>query len=76
MRPPLADSLSPECKTLKQSYGQCKRNLIDMRKRFRGPMPVNYSRHDEGGGQLYGGLGEKTVREKPALGEDEDEGRR
>jgi cytochrome c oxidase assembly factor 5 len=42
LRPPLVDTLSKECQGIKYTYGVCKRNLIDMRKRFRGPIPVDY----------------------------------
>lgn len=55
LRLPLSETLPDKCKQLKYTYGQCKRNLIDMRKRFRGPLPVNY----EQGSQMYAGLGDK-----------------
>ena len=56
LRPPLVDGLSPQCKALKYTYGQCKRNLIDMRKRFRGPVPVAYRKNAEEEHQLYSGI--------------------
>lgn len=40
LRPPLSDTLSPQCQQLKRGYGECRRGLIDMRKRFRGNQPV------------------------------------
>jgi hypothetical protein len=63
LRPPLVDTLSEECKQLKYTYGICKRNLIDMRKRFRGPMPAGYQskRETPGGQQLYAGIGDKRT---------------
>ena len=56
LRLPFSETLSPECKALKYTYGQCKRNLVDMRKRFRGPVPVAYRSSGEGT-QMYTGLG-------------------
>jgi cytochrome c oxidase assembly factor 5 len=60
LRPPLADTLSPRCLQLKKGFGECKRGMVDMRKRFRGNMPVAYQamqRADEKGEgyQLYAG---------------------
>ena len=57
LRPPLVDSLPTRCQQLKKGYGECKRGMIDMRKRFRGNQPIAVSKEIEGeqGGQLYGG---------------------
>ena len=59
LRPPLADSLPEKCQQLKHGFGECKRGMIDMRKRFRGNMPVEYrtmQRADAGENyQLYAG---------------------
>lgn len=59
LRAPLVDDLPVKCQQLKQGLGQCKRGLIDMRKRFRGNMPMATSRELEGGGktvpQMYAG---------------------
>lgn len=61
LRPPLSDTLPTQCQQLKHGYGECKRGLIDMRKRFRGNKPISTSVELEagggkqGGGQLYGG---------------------
>lgn len=47
-----------QCKQLKKGYTQCKRGMVDMRKRFRGNQPIAVSQELEaggGGGQLYGG---------------------
>ena len=65
LRPPLVDTMPLKCQQLKKGYGECKRGMVDMRKRFRGNMPIAVSKELEGGGpkeggQLYGG--------KPALG--------
>ncbi|KAF2665730.1 hypothetical protein BT63DRAFT_482639 [Microthyrium microscopicum] len=65
LRPPLVDTLSDECRALKYTYGVCKRNLIDMRKRFRGPMPVTYKSKGEEPTQMYSSIGHKK-EEKPA----------
>ena len=64
LRPPLVDTLSPECKALKYTYGQCKRNLIDMRKRFRGPVPVSYRKNVEENHQLYSGIATKEPQQQ------------
>ena len=57
LRSPLFDDLPTRCQQLKKGYGDCKRGMIDMRKRFRGNQPVAVSKEIEGekGGQLYGG---------------------
>ncbi|KAI4760595.1 hypothetical protein E4T52_07473 [Aureobasidium sp. EXF-3400] len=60
LRPPLVDTLPTRCQQLKKGYGECKRGLIDMRKRFRGNKPVASSVELEAGAdnpsrQLYGG---------------------
>lgn len=60
LRPPLVDTLPTRCQQLKKGYGECKRGLIDMRKRFRGNKPVSSSVEIEAGAdnpsrQLYGG---------------------
>ena len=64
LRPPLADTLPTKCQQLKHGYGECKRGLVDMRKRFRGNQPISLSKELEGGGapgtQLYAG--------RPAVG--------
>jgi hypothetical protein len=64
LRPPLVDTLSDECKALKYTYGVCKRNLVDMRKRFRGPVPVAYRSKEQEDNPLYTGIGYKTKDEK------------
>lgn len=67
MRSPLNETLPMQCQQLKRGYGECKRGMIDMRKRFRGNQPFAVSQELEGGGgggkggQLYGG--------RPAVGE-------
>ncbi|SPN99953.1 related to PET191 protein, involved in assembly of cytochrome oxidase [Cephalotrichum gorgonifer] len=60
LRPPLSDTLPKECLQLKRGFGECKRGLVDMRKRFRGNTPAAYGKiqkaDDSGAGyQLYGG---------------------
>ena len=65
LRPPLVDTLPMRCQQLKKGYGECKRGMVDMRKRFRGNKPIAVSQELEAGGgqeggQLYGG--------KPAVG--------
>lgn len=50
LRPPLVDTLPTQCQQLKHGYGQCKRGMIDMRKRFRGNKPIATSVELEAGG--------------------------
>jgi cytochrome c oxidase assembly factor 5 len=49
-----------KCQQLKKGYGECKRGMVDMRKRFRGNQPIAVSKEIEGGAQnpshqLYAG---------------------
>ncbi|EKG15037.1 Cytochrome c oxidase assembly protein [Macrophomina phaseolina MS6] len=66
LRPPLSDTLPTRCQQLKKGYGECKRGMVDMRKRFRGNKPVGLSSeldvpdgdtsdNSKKGGQLYAG---------------------
>src|SRR5271155_807850 len=65
LSPPLLETLPTPCQQLKRGFGQCKRGMVDMRKRFRGNQPISVSHELEGGGpgqegqvggaQLYGG---------------------
>jgi cytochrome c oxidase assembly factor 5 len=59
LREPLVDTLPLQCRQLKKGFGECKRGMVDMRKRFRGNMPVSYRTLEtaEGGQgyQLYAG---------------------
>ncbi|MCJ1358297.1 MAG: hypothetical protein MMC33_008296 [Icmadophila ericetorum] len=69
LRPPLYDTLPTRCQQLKRGYGDCKKGMVDMRKRFRGNQPIAVSTEIEAGAgpgpdgerrQLYGG--------RPAIG--------
>lgn len=59
LRPPLVDNLPTQCQQLKKGYGECKRGMVDMRKRFRGNQPIAMGKLGETtekkGGQLYAG---------------------
>jgi cytochrome c oxidase assembly factor 5 len=44
-----------KCQQLKKGYGECKRGMVDMRKRFRGNQPIAVSKEIEGGGGVQGG---------------------
>ncbi|KAG9237675.1 cytochrome c oxidase assembly protein PET191-domain-containing protein [Amylocarpus encephaloides] len=62
LRPPLLETMPTKCQQLKKGYGECKRGMVDMRKRFRGNQPIALSKELEGegistrsGGQLYAG---------------------
>ena len=63
LRPPLKDTLPTQCIQLIRGYGECKRGMVDMRKRFRGNKPIAASRELEDGenaasaGMLYAGKG-------------------
>jgi cytochrome c oxidase assembly factor 5 len=60
LRSPLLETLPSKCQQLKRGYGECKRGMVDMRKRFRGNQPIAVSKELEGekgesSGQLYAG---------------------
>ncbi|KAF8248135.1 hypothetical protein K440DRAFT_654564 [Wilcoxina mikolae CBS 423.85] len=60
LREPLSQTLPTRCLQLKKGYGECKRGMVDMRKRFRGNQTVTIIEGKEGeatrsGGQLYAG---------------------
>ena len=56
---PLLETLPTQCQQLQKGLRDCKRGMVDMRKRFRGNAPISNSLELEGGGQkggqLYGG---------------------
>ncbi|KAI1080159.1 cytochrome c oxidase assembly protein PET191-domain-containing protein [Whalleya microplaca] len=59
LRSPLAETLPTKCQQLKKGFGECRRGMIDMRKRFRGNQPITFKTlesTDSGEGyQLYAG---------------------
>ncbi|CAH0039413.1 unnamed protein product [Clonostachys solani] len=59
LREPLVETLPLQCRQLKKGLGECKRGMVDMRKRFRGNMPVAYKSLETAesgkGYQLYAG---------------------
>ncbi|KXJ93941.1 putative cytochrome c oxidase assembly protein [Microdochium bolleyi] len=60
LRSPLAETLPTKCQQLKKGYGECRRGMVDMRKRFRGNQPITFksleSAEKSGEGyQLYAG---------------------
>ncbi len=74
MRPPLFTTLPTKCQQLKYGYGECKRGLVDMRKRFRGTQPLSAGQEratgaeDQSQGyQLYAG---KRAFAEPVKGTD------
>lgn len=40
LSPPLKDELPIQCQQLQRGFRDCKRGMVDMRKRFRGNQPV------------------------------------
>ncbi|KAL8795516.1 MAG: hypothetical protein Q9182_007519 [Xanthomendoza sp. 2 TL-2023] len=74
LRPPLLETLPIRCQQLKRGYGDCKRGMIDMRKRFRGNQPIAVSKELEGEkpGQLYAGSGFSQGGGVKAMNGDED----
>lgn len=50
LRSPLLESMPTQCQQLKKGFGECKRGMVDMRKRFRGNQPIAVSKELEGGG--------------------------
>lgn len=70
LSPPLLETLPEQCQQLKRGFRDCKRGMVDMRKRFRGNAPIASSLELEGGGggekgavQLYGGKAAFDVRQ-------------
>ncbi|RYO99014.1 hypothetical protein DL763_001819 [Monosporascus cannonballus] len=61
LRSPLAETLPLKCQQLKKGFGECRRGMIDMRKRFRGNQPVTFKALQDTDGeegrdyQLYAG---------------------
>ncbi|KAI1110707.1 cytochrome c oxidase assembly protein PET191-domain-containing protein [Nemania sp. NC0429] len=60
LRPPLVDTLPTQCQQLKKGFGECRRGMIDMRKRFRGNQPITFkaletTENSGQGYQLYAG---------------------
>ncbi|KAK4162470.1 cytochrome c oxidase assembly protein PET191-domain-containing protein [Cladorrhinum sp. PSN259] len=60
LRAPLSDTLPLRCQQLKKGFGECRRGMIDMRKRFRGNQPVAFRQLEQtessgDGYQLYAG---------------------
>ncbi|KAK3394279.1 cytochrome c oxidase assembly protein PET191-domain-containing protein [Podospora didyma] len=76
LRPPLVDNLPLKCQQLKKGFGDCRRGLVDMRKRFRGNQPATFYQMEQteasgDGYQMYagksafaGGRGETDGTEK------------
>ncbi|KAJ5108522.1 hypothetical protein N7456_005197 [Penicillium angulare] len=56
---PLAEELPTKCQQLKKGFSECKRGMIDMRKRFRGNHPLSGAKEMDGKSaqseQLYAG---------------------
>ena len=67
LSPPLKDELPIQCQQLQRGFRDCKRGMVDMRKRFRGNQPVGASLELEAGtdgnvlapGQSIEGIGKK-----------------
>ena len=60
LRPPLYEELPTKCQQLKRGFGDCRRGMVDMRKRFRGNQPITSTKiqgtEETGDGyQLYAG---------------------
>jgi cytochrome c oxidase assembly factor 5 len=61
LRSPLAEQLPTRCQQLKKGFGECRRGMVDMRKRFRGNQPVTVKQLEStetaaaDGYQLYAG---------------------
>lgn len=60
MRSPLSETLPTKCQQLKKGFGECRRGMIDMRKRFRGNQPITFKHLQDSestgqGYQLYAG---------------------
>jgi cytochrome c oxidase assembly factor 5 len=72
---PLSEELPIQCQQLKKGYGDCKRGMVDMRKRFRGNKPVGMldsTPDPEQNGQMYGSIG---IKKKEVVVEQTEEER-
>ncbi|ETN40422.1 uncharacterized protein HMPREF1541_04699 [Cyphellophora europaea CBS 101466] len=49
LSPPLVHTLPEQCQQLKRGFRDCKKGMVDMRKRFRGHQPISASTELEGG---------------------------
>lgn len=67
LRPPLIDTMPTKCQQLKKGLGECKRGMVDMRKRFRGNQPIAVSKELEGGESSAGARGGQLYAGKPAF---------
>ncbi|KAF2655642.1 hypothetical protein K491DRAFT_716074 [Lophiostoma macrostomum CBS 122681] len=54
LRPPLKYTLPTQCQQLQKGYAECKKGMIDMRKRFRGNRPISVQGQLETGAQGHG----------------------
>lgn len=69
LRPPLKYTLPTQCQQLQKGYAECKKGMIDMRKRFRGNRPIAV------GGQLEAGaFGHGRAEEDEKAGTIEEKG--
>lgn len=77
LRPPLVDELPLKCQQLKKGFAECRRGMIDMRKRFRGNQPVTYKSLEQSesgtGYQLYAGRSAFAGGVKPTSGTEKEE---
>ncbi|KIW75875.1 hypothetical protein Z517_10620 [Fonsecaea pedrosoi CBS 271.37] len=72
---PLLETLPEQCQQLKIGFRECRRGLVDMRKRFRGNAPISTSLELEGGdgsgrkveGAPGGGLKSQLYAGRPAF---------
>lgn len=69
LRPPLKYTLPTQCQQLQKGYAECKKGMIDMRKRFRGNRPIAVQ------GQLEtGAFGQGRAMEDEKVGTIEEKG--
>jgi len=69
LRPPLKYTLPTQCQQLQKGYAECKKGMIDMRKRFRGNRPIAVQ------GQLEtGAFGQGRAEEDEKAGTIEEKG--
>jgi cytochrome c oxidase assembly factor 5 len=69
LRPPLVDTIPTKCQQLKKGYGQCKRGMVDMRKRFRGNQAFAMGEESADGkeGSVSNGSSRMLYAGKPAF---------
>lgn len=68
LSPPLVHTLPEQCQQLKRGFRECKRGMVDMRKRFRGNQPISNSTELDGFTHAAGVKVDATEKPKQLYG--------